>query len=575
MTESRRAGDPRPRFSEWLMGPIRVHRGIYLRVALAAVAVNLLGFASSLFSMTIYDRVIPNNAMSSLVALAIGVGIVIVFDFALRQLRSYFVDMAGARIDQRIGAGLFDRLIAMRLDRRRLPAGVLSGLMREMESLREFFASATLVALVDLPFILLALLVIWLIGGAVVWAPVLAVLLVVAVGLATQPAMRRLSHANLRDALSRNSVFLECIAGLETVQAAGGHAFMRRRWKDASAAHAASGLRQRFIAAFATTAAGSAQTCAYVGVVIIGAVLAGGQSISTGAIIACSILSGRAIAPLGSIAQLLTRLHATGAAYRQIDRLMAADEQPGRAIPSFSPGRIAGQIELRQVGFRFEGCEQPALAGLSCTIEAGQRVALIGRIGSGKSTLARLVAGLIAPSEGQILVDGLDIRSYNRAELRREMGVMLQDSALFSGSVAENIALGRNHVDDAEVLRAATVAGAHRFLQGAADGYRMRLSDLGEGVSGGQRQSLSLARALAGRPRIVILDEPTSAMDMLSERELIESLRAELNGRTLLLVTHRPQLLSLVDRVIQIEQGRIVADAPRDQFLAAQLTRVA
>ena len=570
----RRLSDHRPLLADWLVRPLRDHAPVYAKVALAAVAVNILGLTTSMFSMTVYDRVVPNNAMASLVALSIGVAIVLVFDFVLRLLRAHFVDVTGARIDHRIGGTVFRQLMTMRAGDRRMSTGVLSGLVRELESLREFFASATLVAVVDVPFILIALLVTWLVGGRIVLVPAIMALVVIGAALATQPAMRRLSQATLRDALSKNAVLIEAITGLETLRAANAGGFMQARWGNAMTGHAESGLRQRFIASIATTVAGSAQTVSYVGVVIVGAAMVGTHAISTGAIVACSILAGRAIAPLAQIAQLLTRLHATQTAYLQLDRLMQTPTEADDR-PRFSPGRIAGRIEFRGVRFAFPGVARPAVDGLTFAVEAGQKVALVGRMGSGKSTVARLSAGLLTPTEGQVLLDGLDLRSYDPAELRAGMGIVLQDTTLFSGSIRDNIALDRPGIDDAEVLRAATVSGTHGFVEAIPDGYNLRLADRGEGLSGGQRQSIAIARALAGRPPIIIMDEPSSAMDMQSEYALIQRFLADFEGRTMMLVTHRPQLLALVDRVIRIEDGRILADLPRDAFMQSQFTKAA
>lgn len=557
---------PRPFVADWLMAPIRRHRAIYIRVIVAAIAVNLLSLVTSMFSMTVYDRVVPNNAMASLVALSIGVAMLLVFDFALKLLRARFVDIAGMRIDDEVGAKVFARLLDLRADAAGHAPGRLNGIVKELESLREFFASATLVAVVDVPFVLVAVMVMWLIGGAIVLVPVVTMALVIAVAAATQPLMRRLAAATFHGGLSKNSILIEAVGGLETIQASRAGGFLTDRWTKACHEHGASSFSQRFIAAIANNAAMSAQTLSYVGVVIVGAAMVGSHAMSTGAIVACSILSGRALAPLGQITQLLTRLHATRTAYRQIDRLMPAGEAEV-TVPRFTPTRVAGRLELREVAYRYPGRDVAAVEGITLAIEAGQRVALVGTIGSGKTTVARLLAGLVAPSHGQVLLDGLDLRSYDTAQLRAATGVVLQDSILFSGSVGDNIALGRDGIDAEEVLRVAQLSGTHQFMEGIADGYSLLLADRGAGLSGGQKQSIAIARALAGRPPVLVLDEPSSAMDPASEHALLQRLLGELAGRTVIVVTHRPQLLEFVDRVIRIEGGHVVSDTPRDAFL--------
>lgn len=558
---------PRPRFAEWLVAPMRRNSSVYLRVAVAAVLVNLFGFVTSIFSMVVYDRVIPHNAMSSLVGLSIGLSIVVVFDFALKLLRAYFVDVAGADIDHDVGDTVFERILNMRLELRKGSTGALTGLMRELEVLRDFFASVTLVAIVDVPFIFITLLLIALIGGWVVLVPAVLVPMVIAVGLLTQPAMDRLAAETMREGHAKQSVLVETIGAIETVKASGAGPLLTDRWRHALRRQSGSALRQRLIGAIATTFAGSAGTIAYTGTVIVGAVLLGSNSLTIGALTACSILSSRAISPLGQIANLASRLSQTRTAYRQVTALM---DQPveGPSGEGLRLRGLTGGIELRGVTFRYPGAAEPVLTDVSLRIAPGERVALLGRVGSGKSTLARLILGLYPPEEGLVMIDGTDVRQYDPS-FRRAIGVALQESVLFTGTIRENITLGRNGIDDEELVRAAQLSGTHDFVGRLANGYDLRLADRGEGLSGGQRQSIALARALAGRPPVLVLDEPTSAMDNQTEAALIHRLGDELRDRTVLIITHRPQLLALVQRVIVFEGGKIAADGPRDQVLRA------
>lgn len=555
-----------PRFAAWLTEPMMRNRGTYVKVAFAAAMINLFGLVSSLFSMTVYDRVVPNSAYGSLAALSIGLVVVLVFDFVLRILRAYFVDLAGVDIDREIGGSVFDRLMAMRLDHRRGSTGSLTGMMRELETLREFFASATLTALVDVPFILLTLAVIAIIGGAVVWVPLAMIPIVTGAGLLTRPALDRLSTRSLGQAMIKQSVLVEAIGAIETVKTAGAAPLLGRRWQRAMAHHADSSIRQRLVSTVAITIASSANTLAYAGVIVVGVLLVADHQLTTGALVACSILAGRAVAPLGQIASLLTRLSATRAAYRQIDDMMSHAAE-GPAANGLRPAAIRGAIEVRGVEFRYPGAAERTFADLSLSIRPGERVALLGRVGSGKSSLARLMLGLYQPQEGLVMIDGTDLRQYDPATLRAGIGVALQESVLLSGSVRDNIMLDRPHVDEAEMLRVAELSGTHEFMGRIANGYDLALTDRGEGLSGGQRQSISLARALAGRPQVLVFDEPTSAMDVQSEMQLIDRLLPEVEGRTLILITHRPALLRLVDRVVIIENGQVMRDGPRDAIL--------
>jgi ATP-binding cassette subfamily C protein LapB len=557
---------PKPRLAEWLMEPMRRNRSTYWKVALAAVFINVFGLLTSLFTMTVYDRVVPNNATSSLIALTIGLGIVIIFDFILKLLRAYFVDHAGAQIDRDIGEAVFDRLLAMRLELKKGSTGALAGMMRELEALRDFFASATLTAVVDVPFIILTLVIVAAIGGPVVIVPGLMVPLVILIGWLTHPALERLSARAMGEGLQKQSVLVEAIGGLETVKASGAAPLLSRRWLTAVKQHSDSSLRQRLVAAIGVTFATSAGTISYAGVVIVGVHLIAVRELTMGGLIACSILAGRAIAPLAQISQLLTRMTATRTAYRQINEMMQMPSE-GPAGEAIKLSGVEGKIEFRNVGFRYPGAPERAIDGLSFTVEPGEHVALLGRVGSGKSTIARLILGLYPPEEGLIMLDGTDIRQLDMPSLRANVGAAMQESVLLTGSVRENIQLGRPHVSDEELLRAAQISGTHQFMGQIANGYDLRLADRGEGLSGGQRQSIAIARALAGRPPILVMDEPSSAMDAQTEGGLIQRLQEELKGRTLILITHRPPLLQLVQRIILMDQGKIVSDGPRDNVL--------
>ena len=562
---------PKRRFAPWLLDPMLKNKSTYLKVALAAALINIFGLLTALFTMTVYDRVVPNNATSSLVALSIGLAIVIIFDFMLRLLRAYFVDIAGARIDREVGETLFGRLLAIRLELKKGSTGALTGLMRELEALRDFFASATLTALVDVPFIVITLLVVWLIGGMVVIVPLGMLPVVIIVGWLTQPALQRLTNQSMGEGLIKQSVLVETIGGIETVKSVGAGPLLSGRWTRAVEQHSDFSLRQRLVATIGITTATSAGMISYAGVVIVGVNMIAENTLSMGGLIACSILAGRAVAPLAQISQLLSRITATRTAYRQLNELM---EMPPEG-PSGEPlhlAKVDGRIEFRKVSFRYPGAPEKALDGVTFGVAPGEHVALLGRVGSGKSTIARLILGLYEPEDGLVMVDGTDIRQLDPQTLRRFMGAALQESVLLTGSVRENIVLGREHVDDEEMMRATELSGTHQFIGQIANGYDLRLADRGEGLSGGQRQSIALARALAGRPRIVIFDEPSSAMDSQTENGLIQRLQQELQDRTLILITHRPPLLKLVTRILLIDRGKVIADGPRDEVLK-QLTR--
>jgi ATP-binding cassette subfamily C protein LapB len=550
----------------WLVDALLAHRATYYRAGLAALFTNIFALASSLFSMVVYNRIVPSGATASLIALSVGIGVVLLFDFILRVLRGWFVDIAGRDVDAALGNQMFARLLGMRLADRQGSSGAFSGLLRELETVRETLASTTLVALVDLPFVLLFLAVIAMIGGPLVMVPLLMVPVVVVASLAVQPTLDRLARENLGQGFSKQGVVVETVSGLETVKAGRAGPMLEARWRQAVADNAGSALSSRLLSAVAINVAQSAQTIAYVGTVIHGVFLIADGGLTSGALIAASILSGRVVAPLGQVASLLTRLSATRAAIARLDQFMAIPAQPG-SNASVRRLWLKGGIELVDVTFRYPGKGQPAISGVSLKIQPGERVGIIGKVGSGKSSIARLALGLYQPDSGQVLIDGADIRQFHPDDLKQNVGAVLQDVTLFSGSIRDNITLRDPGIDDAEMLRAARLSGTYEIIGAIENGFDLMLADRGEGLSGGQKQGIAIARALAGKPPVLVFDEPTSAMDNQAEGQLVERLIDELRGRTVLLVTHRPAMLKLVDRVIVMANGKIVADGPRDAVL--------
>ena len=557
---------PKPRFAEWLTQPMLDNKGTYIKVAMAAAMINVFGLVSSLFSMTVYDRVLPNNATASMVGLTIGLLIVVIFDFILRTLRSYFVDIAGADVDRTVGGSAFAQLLAIRLGTRRGSTGALAGVMRELETLRDFLASATMSAMIDVPFILITLAVIMAIGGKLVWVPLLLVPVVIGGALLTYPAMDRLSADAMKHGLNKQSVLVETIGGIETVKTSNASGLLTKRWLAAIDAHASGSLSQRLIGSISMNIANSAQTLCYAGTVVMGVYMIEARELTMGGLIACSMLSSRAVAPLAQIAQLLSRLTSARTAYRQLDGLMMQPSEVPKGSP-LRPKTVKGLIEFRNVSFRYPGAAENALHNINLTIHPGERVALLGKVGSGKSTIARLTLGLYQPSDGLVQIDGTDLRQMDLAHVRSMIGTALQESVLLTGSVRDNIVLDRPGIDDEEMMRAARLSGSHEFLGRIANGYDLVLADRGESLSGGQRQSISLARALVGRPGMLVFDEPTSAMDTESEASLIDRIAPEIEGRTLLLITHRMSLLRFVNRIVLMRDGKILADGPRDEIL--------
>lgn len=551
------------RRGHWFWSALAANRWSYTQVLLAAVLANFLGLTTSIFIMVVYDRVLPNEATESLIALTIGVGIALLFDFLIKNLRAGFIDRAGQHADMAMGRRIFDQLLDMQMRARKGSVGALASTLREFESLRDFFTSATLVAVVDLPFILLFIGVISLIGGPLAIVPAIAVPVVLIVGLAVQPILARLAEQSFKDGQSKQGVLVETVSGLETIKATGAARRMRARWEDAITRQSEHGARARAVTQLAMNATSFTQQTAQVMIVFYGVFLITAGEASMGALIASVILTGRALAPLAQLAQTLTRLNQARSSYRSLDALMRADSERPEGRHWLSRPILDGRIRFDDVHFSYPDQTVAALKGISFTIEPGEKVAILGRIGSGKSTIARLLLGLYAPDKGAVLVDDTDIRQIDPGDLRRNIGSVLQDVWLFSGTVRENIAIGARRPRDADILEAARIAGVEDFVARHPSGYDLMLAERGEGLSGGQKQAITLARALVGQPPVLLLDEPTSAMDVQNERDVIARLKDEAQDRTLIVITHRTSLLDLVDRVIVIEDGRVGADGDK------------
>ncbi|WP_282152100.1 type I secretion system permease/ATPase [Ruegeria atlantica] len=550
----------------WFWSAMLANRWSYAQVVLAAAVANFLGLSTSVFIMVVYDRVLPNEATESLIALTAGVGIALSFDFALKLLRAGFIDQAGQKADMFMGRRVFDQVLNIKMKSRTGSTGAMASTIREFETLREFFTSATLVALVDLPFIALFILVIHLVGGPLALIPALAVPIVLIAGLVVQPMLSRLAEKSFADGQSKQSVLVETVSGLETIKTTAAAKQMRARWEDAIERQSSHGIRSRTVTQFALNLTGFTQQAAQVLIVFFGVFLITEGQASMGALIASVMLTGRALSPLGQLAQTLTRVNQARSAYRNLNALMQAENERPEGRNWISRPHVKGRISFKDVHFAYPEQADDALSGVSFDIEPGEKVAILGAIGSGKSTIARLMLGLFEPRTGSVLLDGVDIRQIDPGDLRRNVGSVLQDVWLFSGSIRENIASGAIRARDQDLIRAGQVAGVEDFIAHCPNGYDQQLAERGEGISGGQRQAIALARALIGRPPVLLLDEPTSAMDVKTEAEVIKRLKQETNDATMVIVTHRTSLLDLVDRVIVIERGRVGADGPKSML---------
>nr|WP_298849071.1 type I secretion system permease/ATPase [uncultured Ruegeria sp.] len=547
----------------WFRAALSANRWTYAQVALAAALANLLGLTTSVFIMVVYDRVLPNEATESLIALTAGVALALLFDFALKLLRAGFIDKAGQKADLLMGRRIFDHLLNIQMKSRSGSTGAMTSTIREFETLREFFTSATLVAVVDLPFIGLFIFVIYLVGGQLALVPALAVPVVLLTGLAVQPILSRMAEKSLSDGQSKQSVLVEAVSGLETIKTTAAGRQMRSRWEQAIERQSSHGAQSRAVTQFALNLTGFTQQAAQVLIVFYGVFLITDGQASMGALVASVMLTGRALAPLGQLAQTLTRLNQARSAYRNLNMLMMAESERPEGRSWVNRSDFKGTLAFNNVYFSYPEQSEDTLQGVSFIINPGEKVAILGQIGCGKSTIARLLLGLYTPRVGSVTFDGLDIRQIDPGDLRRNIGSVLQDVWLFSGSVRDNIASGAIRPRDQDIVEAGRIAGVEDFVANHPGGYDLQLAERGEGLSGGQRQAIALARALIGHPPVFLLDEPTSAMDVKTEAQVIQRLKNAASDSTMVIVTHRTSLLDLVDRVIILEHGKVAADGPK------------
>ena len=555
--------------NDWFWGSFSQSKLLYFQVMIAAILTNFLGLSTSIFIMVVYDRVVPNEAIESLIALTIGVLIAMLFDFIIKTLRASFVDRASKKADQRMSRLIFDKILNLRLDTGTKKTGAIASVVREFDTLREFFTSATLIAVVDLPFVFFFIYIISLIAGPLALVPLIAVPMVIFCGLIIQPFLASLAAGSMQTNMSKQAVLVETLNGLETVQATGCGKLMRKRFSEASVAQSDFSLKSRMYSQFAINSAASIQQLAQVATIFFGVFLIQDGTITMGAMIAAVILGGRTLSPLSQLASAMSRANSARQAHRSLSVLMRNDPSTSKTDGvKLSRPNLDGAIELKNVSYSFPGSKTPIIKDLSLKIPAGQKVAILGKMGSGKTTFSRLLSGLIEPTGGAIMIDGVDIRQIDPSDMRRNVGIMLQETWLFSGTVKENLQVGYYEYEDTHILNIAKISGVDDFVSQSQSGYDLMLGESGQGLSGGQLQSINLARAMLHDPNVLILDEPTSSMDSGTEKIVISRLKNWLQKRTMIMITHRNSILELADRVLVIDGGSVLMDTTPERLKA-------
>lgn len=559
----------RIRARHWFWGAVMSNWRLYRDALVASVLVNIFSLAMPLFSMNVYDRVVPNRAEETLWVLAIGILLVQGFDMLLRTVRAYIIDVAGKRIDTTLSARIMERVLGVRMEARPESVGSFAANLRAFETVRDFIASATVTALVDLPFVLLFVIALAWLSPWLVLPPLICTLAVIASAWIAQAKMHELTETTYRASAQRNATLVESLVGLEAIKTLGAEGPIQRRWERTTLFLAQTGAQLKLLSSMVVNFTQFIQQAVSIVVVIVGVYLLMEAKLTMGGIIAASMLAGRMLAPLGQVAALLTQYHNARTSLAGVEQQMKLPVERPDNMPFLHRTTFRGEIRFSEVTFRYPEREQAALKRVSFTLKAGEKVGIIGRIGSGKTTLEKLVLGLYQPSEGAVQVDGVDVRQIDPAELRRAIGFVPQDATLFYGTLKENIALGAPFADDAAILAAADIAGVTEFANTHPRGFDMMVGERGESLSGGQRQAVAVARALLHDPPMLLLDEPTSSMDHQSEERLRLRLREYARNKTIILVTHRTSLLDLVDRLIVIDNGQIMADGPKAQVVEA------
>ena len=560
------------RARHWFWSAVLSQRFVYRDVLWAALLINVFALAFPMFSMNVYDRVVPNNAIETLWALAIGVVLVLVADLFMRLLRSHFVDEASARIDVQISASLMEKVLGLRLEHRPESVGAFAANLRGFEQVRDFIASGTVTALIDLPFALLFVVAMAWISPWLVLPVLVAFALILVVGYVLQHRLHELSETTYKAGALRNATLIESLTAIETIKSQGAESVIQAKWERANAFLSRTTVKMRALSSGAMYSTNFLTQLVSVSLILIGVYLISQRELTMGALIAVSMLSSRALAPASQIVGLLMQYQGARTAMESLDRIMEKPVERAAGQTFVQRPKLTGDIEFRNVKFAYPNRSDAALDGLSFKITAGERVALIGRVGSGKSTIQRLIMGLYQPTDGAVLLDGIDLRQLDPADVRRNLGYVSQDVTLFYGTLRENVIFGLPYADDSAVVAAAEVAGMADFVNRHPKGFDMPVGERGESLSGGQRQSVGLARALLHNAPLLLLDEPTSAMDFSTEAQITARITEFAQGRTVVLVTHRTSLLAMVTRVIVVDGGKIVADGPRDRIMEALAT---
>ena len=552
----------------WFWGTLKRSKKIYFDVVIASFIINLFVLASPLFTMNVYDRVVPNNAVETLWVLALGVSVVYGIDLFLKFVRSYFLEIAGKKSDIIMSSILFERVMDMKFSNKPKSVGSFASNLKEFDTVRNFFSSASLAAIVDLPFALIFLIVTYFIGSYLVLVPIVIMIAILCYTFFIKDPLQNAIKSTFEASAMKNGILIESLSSLETIKTLGASGHVQWSWEEATGEIANRSIKSKIITTSITTVTSFLVQLNTIAIIVLGVYMIQDTHLTMGGLIAAVMLSSRAIAPMGQVASLAANFEQTKTAYQSLSKIMQMPVERPEGKKFVRRNSFEGKIEFKNVSFTYPDTTKGSLDRINFVIQPGEKVGIIGRNGSGKTTLQKIILGLYAPTEGSVLIDGIDINQIDPADLRRNIGYVPQDVVLFKGTVRENIVQKAPYVDDMQIIKAAKVSGVDEYVNAHPLGFDMPVFERGDGISGGQRQSIAVARAFLLDSPIILLDEPTNSLDNTVESKLKANLKVNTVNKTMILVTHRTSMLDLVDRLIVMDNGKILLDGPRDEVLA-------
>lgn len=552
----------------WFWGTLKRSKKIYFDVVIASFIINLFVLASPLFTMNVYDRVVPNNAVETLWVLALGVSVVYGIDLFLKFVRSYFLEIAGKKSDIIMSSILFERVMDMKFSNKPKSVGSFASNLKEFDTVRNFFSSASLAAIVDLPFALIFLIVTYFIGSYLVLVPIVIMIAILCYTFFIKDPLQNAIKSTFEASAMKNGILIESLSSLETIKTLGASGHVQWNWEEATGEIANRSIKSKIITTSITTVTSFLVQLNTIAIIVLGVYMIQDTHLTMGGLIAAVMLSSRAIAPMGQVASLAANFEQTKTAYQSLSKIMQMPVERPEGKKFVRRNSFDGKIEFKNVSFTYPDTTKGSLDRINFVIQPGEKVGIIGRNGSGKTTLQKIILGLYAPTEGSVLIDGIDINQIDPADLRRNIGYVPQDVVLFKGTVRENIVQKAPYVDDMQIIKAAKVSGVDEYVNAHPLGFDMPVFERGDGISGGQRQSIAVARAFLLDSPIILLDEPTNSLDNTVESKLKANLKVNTVNKTMILVTHRTSMLDLVDRLIVMDNGKILLDGPRDEVLA-------